>query len=86
MKLNRVVRRSSESRQIAPASGALAKIDPCKVALEALLRERTSVGNGWISTRQAMGHPGSVSRMLGACKSDPDIASIRGELAKEFDQ
>ncbi len=33
-----------------------------------------------------MGHPGTVSRMLGACKSDPEVASLRNALAKELDQ
>jgi hypothetical protein len=33
-----------------------------------------------------MGHPGTVSRMLGACKSDTEVASIKNELVKELDQ
>lgn len=85
----RIVRRSLKSLRIAPATEALdklAKSDPRKVALASLLRARTSVGNNWIATRLAMGHPGSVSRLLGACKSDAEIAFIRDALAKELDQ
>ena len=33
--------------------------------LAAVLRRKTSVGVNWIAERLAMGHPGSVSRMLG---------------------
>jgi hypothetical protein len=44
------------------------------------------VGNRWIAERLAMGHPGTVSRMLGACKNDPEIAPIRNALSKELDQ
>jgi putative transposase len=85
----RIVRRSLKSLRLAPATAALAKFpksDPRKAALATLLRERTSVGNSWIADRLAMGHPGTVSRMLGACKSDTEIASIRNALAKELDQ
>jgi len=85
----RIARRSLKSLRIAPGAEALAKLaksDPRKVALAALLRERTSVGNGWIATRLAMGHPGSVSRLLGACKSDPEIANIRNVLVEQLDQ
>ncbi len=34
----------------------------------------------------AMRHPGSVSRMLGTCKCDTEIAFIRNELAKVLDE
>ena len=34
--------------------------------LAAVLRRKTSVGVNWIAERLAMGHPGSVSRLLGA--------------------
>ena len=85
----RIVRRSLKSLRLAPATEALSKLpksDRRKAALASLLRERTSVSNGWIAARLAMGHPGSVSRMLGACKSDTEIASIRNALAKELDR
>jgi hypothetical protein len=49
------------------------------------IRRGRGVGNSWIAERLAMGHPCTVSRMLGACKSDLEIASIRNALAKELD-
>ena len=85
----RIVRRSLKSLRLAPTMEALfglAKSDRRKAAVASLLRERTSVSNGWIAARLAMGHPGSVSRMLGACKSDAETASIRKALARELDQ
>ncbi len=85
----RIVRRSLKSLQLAPAAKSLTQLpkgDPRKAALASLLRERTSVSNGWIAARLAMGHPGSVSRMLGACKTDTEIVSIRNGLAKELEQ
>lgn len=85
----RIVRRSLKSLRLAPTTEALAKLrkgDHRKAALASLLRERTSVSNGWIAARLAMGHPGSVSRMLSACKSDKKIASIRNVLTQELNQ
>ena len=85
----RIVRRSWKSLGLAAATEALAKLpksDRRKAALASLLRERTSASNGWIAARLAMGHPGSVSRMIGACKSDAEIPFIRNALAKELDQ
>ena len=43
------------------------KGQPGKILVAALLRERTSVGNSWIAQRLAMGHHGSVSRLVVAC-------------------
>jgi putative transposase len=84
-----IVRRSLKLIGLAPNTEALAKLpksDRRKAAVATLLRERTSVSNGWIAARLAMGHPGTVSRMLGACKSDTEVASIKNELVKELDQ
>jgi putative transposase len=84
-----IVMRSLKLIGLAPNTEALAKLpksDRRKAAVATLLRERTSVSNGWIAARLAMGHPGTVSRMLGACKSDTEVASIKNELAKELDQ
>ena len=85
----RIVRRSLKFLGLASTPQALAKLPKSehrKVALASLLRERSSVSNGLIAARLVMGHPGSVSRMLGACKSNTEIASIKKALAKEFDQ
>jgi len=49
----------------------LRKGDPRKVLAAAVLRRRTSVSNPWLAQRLGMGHPGSVSRVLGACLNDP---------------
>ena len=82
-----IARRSLKSLRLAPATLAtFPKSDPRKAALAALLRERTSMGNSWIAARLAMEHPGSVSRMLGACKTDTEIAFIRNALVEELDQ
>jgi len=81
------VRRSLKSLGLASTPQALAKLPKSerrKVALASLLRERSSVSNGWIAARLVMGHPGSVSRMLGACKSNTEIASIKKALAKKL--
>jgi putative transposase len=44
----------------------LRKGDAGKVLVAALLRELTAVGNRWVAQRLAMGHTGSVSRLVGA--------------------
>ena len=44
---------------------ALPKGHEGKVLVAVLLRERTPVGNRWISQRLSMGHVGSVSRLIG---------------------
>jgi hypothetical protein len=58
------------------------KGDPNKVLVAALLRERTSVGNEWISKRLAMGHSGSVSRLVVDSKSDPEASRKIKKLKK----
>jgi len=42
--------------------------------------------NGWIATRLVMGHPGSVSRLLGSCRESGELASIFNHLAKALDE
>ena len=53
----------------------LKKSDPRKVKLATLLRAHTSVSNEWIAGKLAMGHPGSVSRLLALCRSDRGLAA-----------
>jgi hypothetical protein len=48
--------------------------------------DRTSVGNSWIAKRLAMGHSGSVSRMLGSCRKSGEQASTIKQLAKALDE
>lgn len=45
----------------------LRKGQPEKILVATLLRERTTVENSWIAQRLAMGHPGSVSRLVVNC-------------------
>lgn len=58
----------------------LRKGDERKVLLAAVLRRRTSVGVNWIAARLAMGHPGSVSRMLGGIGRDRNLKKRLGKL------
>jgi hypothetical protein len=57
-----------------------------KVALAALLCDRTSVVNSWISRRLCMEHSGSVSRMIGACRKSTELASTVKKLATALDE
>ncbi len=41
-----------------------------KVLVAVLLRERTAVGNGWLTQRLAMGHPSGVNRLIGNFTND----------------
>ena len=58
----------------------LRKGDERKVLLAALLRRRTSVGLGWISEKLVMGHPGSVSRLVGGIAKNRELAKRLEEL------
>jgi putative transposase len=58
------------------------KGDGAKVMIAALLRSKTSVGNGWIAERLCMGHPGSVSRLVVGAGKDPKHESELKELVK----
>lgn len=60
----------------------LRKCDERKVLLAALLRRRTSVRLEWISRKLVMGHPGSVSRLLGGISKDRALAKRLEELDK----
>lgn len=48
----------------------LRKGDVGKVLVAVLLRDRTSVGNRWLSERLAMGHTSSVSRLIGTFRKE----------------
>jgi putative transposase len=60
----------------------LRKGDERKALLAAILRARTSVGFDWIAKRLAMGHPGSVSRLVSKVKQDPKLQKRTHELEK----
>ena len=65
----------------------LAKSDRRKVKLAALLRAHTTVPNEWIAGKLAMGHPGSVSRLIALCRSDrslgAEVERLAGMLIRE---
>ncbi len=60
----------------------LRKGDWRKVLVAVLLRERTSVGNGWLAERLSMGHTAGMSKLIGKFKSD----GIRMEELKEIEK
>ena len=49
----------------------LRKGDARKVLVACLIRQHTAAGNPWIAERLAMGHPGSVSRLVVAAAKHP---------------
>jgi putative transposase len=59
---------------------ALRKSDEKKILVASILREKTSVSNDWIATRLAMGHPGSVSRLLSTSRLDKNLTMKRNAL------
>lgn len=63
---------------------ALRKGDERKALIAALVRKRTGAGTDWIAARLAMGHPGSVSRLVGKVAKDPDLTKRRDRLDKMF--
>lgn len=59
---------------------ALRKGDERKALLAALLVRKTTVSREWLGKRLEMGHPGSVSRMLGAVKRNRKLGKRLNEL------
>ena len=64
------------------ALAGLPKCDERKIILAGILRETTCVSNDWIASRLVMGHPGSVSRLLSAGRTDKYLSMKRRELAE----
>ena len=60
----------------------LRKGDGRKVLVASLLRQRTTAGNPWIAQRLAMGHSGSVSRLVSAAAKHPPTLRKLAKLAK----
>ena len=58
----------------------LQKSDERKVLLAVLLKKRTTVGLKWISERLVMGHPGSVSRLIGRGSKNRELVKRLEEL------
>lgn len=63
-----------------PGLSALSKSDDRKAHLAILLRNHTAVSNEWIAAKLAMGHPGSVSRVVSAGRADKSMTSKLAEL------
>ena len=59
---------------------ALRKGDERKALLAGLLASKTAVSRGWLGQRLGMGHPGSVSRMLGEVKRNKKLWKRFNEL------
>jgi hypothetical protein len=47
-----------------------------------LIRSRTAVSTAWIANRLKMGHPGSVSRLIGIVKKSRKLQKKVNELGK----
>ena len=62
----------------------LRKGDARKAVLAAILRAQTTVGFDWIAKRLAMGHPGSVSRLVSQMKRDRKWKERANEMEKMF--
>jgi hypothetical protein len=60
----------------------LRKGDERKALLAALLVRKTTVSREWLGQRLGMGHPGSVSRMLGEVKRNQKLGKRFNELEK----
>jgi REP element-mobilizing transposase RayT len=61
---------------------ALRKGDERKALLAALLARKTVVSRTWLGQRLGMGHPGSVSRILGKVKGNQKLKKRLNELDK----
>lgn len=59
---------------------AMRKGDERKALLAGLLASKTAVSRGWLGQRLGMGHPGSVSRMLGEVKRNKKLWKRLNEL------
>ncbi|MDP4848239.1 MAG: transposase [Akkermansiaceae bacterium] len=64
----------------------LRKGDRRKVLVAVLLRERTSVGNGWIARRLEMGHTGALSRLIGGFRKDKANVKELNRLVAGIDE
>ncbi|MCH7229178.1 transposase, partial [Haloferula sp. A504] len=58
------------------------KGDRRKVLVALLLRRTSSVGNGWLAERLAMGHPSAVSRLVSSAQKQPKNQKELRKLAK----
>ena len=67
----------------APAELAdIRKGDSRKVVLAALIRRHTGMGTDWLAAQLHMGHPGSVSRLLGTVRNQPNLVQDLEKMEK----
>ncbi len=64
------------------ALAGLRKNDPRKVLLARILRARTTIPNDWIAKHLAMGHPGSVSRLVSESRKNRELNNECDGLSK----
>jgi hypothetical protein len=87
--VERIVWRAVKACGLQASAEPMAKMrksDVRKVALATLSRERTSVSNSWIATGLGMEHPGSASRLLGACWESGEVVSTLNQLTIALDE
>jgi REP element-mobilizing transposase RayT len=81
----RLLVEGSAALKLPADSAGLADIrkgDPRKAVLAALIRRHTGVGTDWLAARLQMGHPGSVSRLLGVVRKQPKLLHDLEKLEK----
>ena len=81
----RIVREGTKALGVSSAKSVLAapaKSDGSKIVVVGILRTKNTASYGWIATRLAMEHPGSVSRMLSASRADRNLVSEQIALSK----
>jgi REP element-mobilizing transposase RayT len=81
----RLLSEAMERLGLSVAPKKLAKLrkgDGRKVLVACLLRQRTAAGNPWIAERLAMGHSGSVSRLVVAATKHPPTMREVEKLTK----
>jgi hypothetical protein len=77
--------RALSALELPPDTGSLSELrkgDGGKILVAALLRKHTSAGNRWLAQRLAMGHTGSVSRLMGAFGKNKANRKKLSELEK----
>jgi hypothetical protein len=63
--------------------GRLAKNDPRKIAVAAVVKSGTVVGNAWIAERLHMGAAGRVSRYCSEAGRTPEVEKLMKTIASK---
>jgi hypothetical protein len=61
---------------------SISKGDERSALLAALIRRHAAAGTQWLAKRLGMGHPGSVSRLIGVVRDDQDLTRKLTPLEK----